>query len=147
MTDDPFPTPGIGSAALAFSRAVRQRHGAALAELGLHPGQDLLLLEVWRHPGSRIGTLALHLGVEPPTVTRMVARLERGGLLERRADPDDGRALLVVPTQRSRLLEAGVRRAWAALEEAVAAALPSGEVERFAEQLALVARGLRPPAR
>ena len=132
---------------LAFARAVRHRHAAALADLGLHPGQDLLLAELWRHPGSRIGALAERLGVEPPTVTRMVARLERGGLVERRADPDDGRALLVHPTQRSRLLEAGVRRAWTALEEAVAEAVPPAEAERFVGQLAAVAARLRPVPR
>jgi DNA-binding MarR family transcriptional regulator len=113
------------STALQFVRAVRSRHSALLAEHGLHPGQDGLFLAIWQQPGMRMSVLAEELDVERPTVTRMVARLERSGLVERRRDPDDGRVWLVFPTQRSRLLEASVRRARAELEESLSVALES----------------------
>lgn len=139
QSDDGYP---VVRAALGFSRALRQRHAAALADLGLHPGQDLLLAEVWRRPGIRLSTLAASLGVEPPTVTRMVARLERGGLLERRPDPDDGRAALLFATPRSRLLEAGVRRAWEAVEEELVGALQPAEVEPLVRRLRALSEGV-----
>ena len=40
----------------------------------------------------RVTSLAEQLGVDTPTVTRKVQQLERLGLVERAADPDDGRA-------------------------------------------------------
>ena len=120
MTDTPD---ALGPTLHALARAHRARLGALLAAHGLHPGQDLLLLAVWDTPGVRQSALAEQLGVEPPTVTRMVQRLERGGMIERRADPVDGRAQLVHPTPRSRLLESMVRRTWASLDELLIEAL------------------------
>ena len=107
----------LGPTLHALARSHRAKLGALLAPHGLHPGQDLLLLAVWDAPGIRPSTLAEHLGVEPPTITRMLQRLERGGLIERRADPHDARAQLVYPTPRSRLLESMVRRVWTSLDE------------------------------
>ncbi len=121
MADTP-----IGSALLAASRAQRNHLTRELAPHGIHPGQDQLLLSVWYAPGMRQSDLARELGVEPPTVTRMVMRLERSGLVERRSDPADGRAALIYPTQRSRLLEPHVRRIWQEME-VLLAGLPSSD--------------------
>lgn len=129
---------GLGVTLHALARAHRGHLAALLAPHGLHPGQDLLLLAVWDHPGIGQAALAEHLGVEPPTVTRMVQRLERAGMVERRANPLDGRAHLVHPTPRSRLLESMVRRAWDSLDELLVSAL--GDVEaRKLQKLAAVA--------
>jgi DNA-binding MarR family transcriptional regulator len=94
----------LGSTLHALARAHRARLAVLLSPHGLHPGQDLLLLAIWQQPGMRPSALAAQLGVEPPTVTRMVQRLERGGMLERRPDPQDGRGQLIFPTPRSGLL-------------------------------------------
>ncbi len=117
----------LGATLHALARAHRGRLAALLAPHGLHPGQDLLLVAVWNQPGIGQAALAEQLGVEPPTVTRMVQRLERAGMVERRASPLDRRAQLVHPTPRSRLLEGMVRRAWSSLDELLVSAL--GDVE------------------
>jgi len=118
---------GIGTALLALGRAHRTRLAALLAPHGLHPGQDLLLMVLWESPGLSQSSLATRLGVEAPTVTRMLQRLERGGLIERRRAPHDGRVVVVHPTPRSRLLESTVRRAWHDIDERLIGAL--GEVD------------------
>lgn len=123
---------------LAFARALRARQAELLAPHGLHPGQDALLMQLWQQPGSRQVDLAERLGVEAPTITRMVRRLERGGLVERRRDPDDGRTLRIYPTPRARLLEAMVRRTWSDLDGEMVAALGPTDAERF-KRLAQVA--------
>ena len=46
----------------------------------------------------RAGALADCIHSDPSTVSRQVAALVKDGLLERRADPDDGRASLLVLT-------------------------------------------------
>ena len=55
----------------------------------------MALVELWQDDGLRCGDLADRLGVEPPTVTRTLRRLESCGLVERRADPEDARSLRV----------------------------------------------------
>jgi DNA-binding MarR family transcriptional regulator len=46
----------------------------------------------------RSSALAERIESDPSTVSRQVAALVKNGLLERRADPEDGRACLLVPT-------------------------------------------------
>jgi DNA-binding MarR family transcriptional regulator len=63
-------------------------------------------LEVLSASGSmRQGELGRRLGITPSTLTRNLGRLITAGLIERRTDPDDGRAT------RIHLLPAGVRAA------------------------------------
>jgi DNA-binding MarR family transcriptional regulator len=45
--------------------------------------------------------LAEHIRADPSTVSRQVAGLVREGLIERRADPEDGRASLLVLTDKA----------------------------------------------
>lgn len=49
----------------------------------------------------RAGAVAECLRSDPSTVSRQVAALVKDGLLERRSDPDDGRASLLVLTERA----------------------------------------------
>jgi DNA-binding MarR family transcriptional regulator len=49
----------------------------------------------------RSSALAECIQSDPSTVSRQVAALVKDGLLERRADPEDGRASLLVPTAKA----------------------------------------------
>lgn len=99
------------------SRAHRARVGVALAELGLHVGQEMVLLELWKEDSLKGGELAARLGVEPPTVSRMIGRLEACGLLERRRDPEDARSFRVCLTTRGRDLQGPVEDLWQRVED------------------------------
>jgi DNA-binding MarR family transcriptional regulator len=72
-----------------------------------------LLVKLAHHGPRRATDLAELVGADPSTVSRQVASLVKGGMLERRADPDDGRASILVPTElgRQRIEEYGRRRA------------------------------------
>lgn len=137
------PDPTLAETVLAFARALRARQGELLAEHGLHPGQDALLLLLWDSPGLRQAELARRLAVEPPTVTRMVRRLERSGLIERRRDPDDARSVRVHPTARSRMLEMMVRRSHAELDATLLAGLGREDAEQLRRLAVEAARYLR----
>jgi hypothetical protein len=50
----------------------RARAAALLAPLGLHPGQEVLLLELARTGPKIQAQLSVTLGCEPPSVTLMV---------------------------------------------------------------------------
>ena len=139
------PPPGMAESLLAFSRALRSRHAALLAPHGLHPGQDALLMLLWQSPGLRQADLAVRLGVEPPTITRMVRRLERGGLVERRRDPDDARVMRIYSTPRARLLEVIVRRVWSELENELTAALGAAGAAELSHLLQVAGGRLASP--
>jgi DNA-binding MarR family transcriptional regulator len=52
----------------------------------------------------RSSELAERIDSDPSTVSRQVAALVKDGLIERRADPEDGRACLLVPTAKGQIV-------------------------------------------
>lgn len=80
---------------------VRQLHGIK-ARLATGPEADhspLFLLVKIVHTGpQRASALADLVGADPSTVSRQVASLVKAGFVTRQADPNDGRACLLVPT-------------------------------------------------
>ncbi|MGI8413147.1 MAG: MarR family winged helix-turn-helix transcriptional regulator [Solirubrobacteraceae bacterium] len=77
----------VNQAIRLLSLRHRARAAALLGPLGLHPGQEALLLELARN-GPMIGAqLSEALGCEPPSVTVMSRKLESGGHIHRRPAP------------------------------------------------------------
>jgi DNA-binding MarR family transcriptional regulator len=76
------------------SRRLRQEAGP-----GLSPSLTAALASVDRHGPLTPSELAKRERVQRPTATRLVARLEELGLLQRAADPLDRRSSLLSVTQ------------------------------------------------
>jgi DNA-binding MarR family transcriptional regulator len=125
-------------------RAHRGNVGELLAEVGLHVGQEMVLIELWKDDGLRGVELAGRLGVEPPTVTKMLRHLERCGLVSRRQDPDDARSFRVYLTDEGRSLEGPVVRCWERVEEKILAGMSAGERRTFHRLLTKVRANLDP---
>jgi len=106
----------IGFQLLQIHKAHRQRAEAGLNKLGVHTGQEMILLQLWIEEGIPQSQLAASMEVEPPTATKMLQRMERAGLIERRPDPEDARVSLVYLTERGRALEQPVLDVWKQLE-------------------------------
>ena len=62
------------------AKAQRARSGAHLMRIGLHPGQELVLKVLADTDGRTMSQLALALGVQPPTVTKMVDPAFQSGI-------------------------------------------------------------------
>jgi DNA-binding MarR family transcriptional regulator len=77
---------------------VRAQMMAAAAE-DVEWTAHLILKSLANEGPMRSSTLAEHLHADPSTISRQVAALVRDGLIERKADPDDGRACLLLPTE------------------------------------------------
>ena len=58
---------------------------------GMTRAQWVILLRLERQPGMSQNEMAAVCEVEPITVARLVDRLERCGMVERRPDPNDRR--------------------------------------------------------
>jgi DNA-binding MarR family transcriptional regulator len=106
----------------------RARTAALLAPLGLHPGQEALLLELARTGPMIQAQLSEALGCEPPSVTLMSRKLEAAGYVRRAPDPSDKRASVVELTDGGRALADQVKEMWCALAEETAAGLDDSTV-------------------
>jgi len=82
-------------ALVTTSRRVVSVYAPVLEPLGLTHPQYLVMLALWESSPRRVRDLAETLYLEPATLSPLLKRLESGGLLERRRDPDDERALAV----------------------------------------------------
>jgi MarR family transcriptional regulator, organic hydroperoxide resistance regulator len=87
-----------------------------LQRVGLHPGQELLLMHLWDAGPQRQADLASEFGTDSASMTRTVQRLERAGFVRRRPDPTDGRATLVESTEAGTALRGRIEELWAELE-------------------------------
>lgn len=74
------------------ARLFRKRFEFATRGCGITGPQWRALLLIQHNPGINQGNLAALLEVEAITAGRMIDRLEKLGLVERRADPSDRRA-------------------------------------------------------
>ncbi|MEO6579759.1 MAG: MarR family transcriptional regulator [Sphingomicrobium sp.] len=74
------------------AHALRREFDRRAAPLGVTRAQWRALAWLGREPGLRQVELADHLDIEPITLCRILDRLEEGGLVERRRDPEDRRA-------------------------------------------------------
>lgn len=92
-------------------------------------------LSTLRGGPRRITALATVQGVTQPSMTVIVGGLERDGLVERRRDPDDGRAMLVELTDAGREFVVARRRRYAQRVGEYMAKLPA---QRRAEIAAAV---------
>ncbi len=86
--------------AKVFSRSLQQH----AAHLGFLPGQFPVLLELWTNEGLTQKQLIDRLDVEQATVANTLVRMERDGLIERRAHPTDRRARLIYLTERAKTM-------------------------------------------
>lgn len=118
----------VNQAIRLLSLRHRARATALLAPLGLHTGQEVLLLELARN-GPMIQTqLSEALGCEPPSVTLMARKLEASGHIRRTPAPTDRRASVVELTDSGRDLADEVKRMWCTLAEETVAGLPATTV-------------------
>ena len=127
-------------------RAIGIRHralaGALLAPLGLHPGQEVLLLELGEQGPRSQGQLAVASGCEPPTITNSVRKLEAAGLVVRRPSPSDGRVTIVELSDRGQALLPRLKAAWQQLAEQTIAGLTATPLDRLNDALVDLAASL-----
>jgi DNA-binding MarR family transcriptional regulator len=89
----------ISRASLAITSLMR-RELAAAGVWDVRPAYLGVLLSLWREDGLRIHELGRRAGLEPSTMTGLLDRMEKGGLVTREPDPKDRRAHRIVLTAR-----------------------------------------------
>ncbi|AIR96671.1 MarR family winged helix-turn-helix transcriptional regulator [Streptomyces glaucescens] len=117
----------------AFARRARASAGRMHPELSLV--SYTLLGHLEERGGCRATDLAAHYALDKSTVSRQVGALERAGLIERRADPDDHRVQVLHLTGTGRRLLAQVTESRRAAFRERLADWPEEDLARFAAYL------------
>ncbi len=144
----PAPTPDLLAldrqvcfALAVASRRVISLYRPLLEPMGLTHPQYLVMLALWEGEPLRVNELADRLSLEPATLSPLLKRLEIGGLVARRRDPDDERAVAVTLTPAGRRLRLRAER----IPPAVMARLGIGlsELEELRDRLTSVIEAAR----
>ena len=125
------------------AKAQRARSGVHLSSLGLHPGQELVLKALADSDGLTMSEIAAALGVQPPTVTKMVTRLAAYGFVVRQTSPTDGRLARVFLTEPGRAIIADVDKKLKRLEKEALAGLDDKERKRLRKYLRKIEKNLQ----
>jgi DNA-binding MarR family transcriptional regulator len=128
---------------LAIRRAVSVWESRADAELGAVHGLGVSDLAVLHHlaeaPGTRLRRvdLARRVALTPSGVTRLLAPLERRGIVAREQDGTDARATHAVLTKSGKALVRDATATATAIAESILGSLPRGDRAAFGKLVAL----------
>ncbi|RXZ35703.1 MarR family transcriptional regulator [Sphingomonas desiccabilis] len=115
---------------MPLARAYRRYIDRGLSSLELSHTTALAVMLIGRMGGGRRqGTLADELGLEGASLVPLIQQLLQAGLIDRRPDPEDGRAKTLHLTDTGQSLAAEVEERSATLRDRVFAGIPDGDVE------------------
>lgn len=72
-----------------------------LKPLGIAPAQFPILVQLWQQDGLSQNELVERADLAQATIANTLGRMERDGLIERVANPDDARSRLIVLTDKA----------------------------------------------
>lgn len=124
-----MPPAPLTNAIVRVARLQRTLAAQRLRPLGLHLGQELVMMQLWERGPQTQTDLVRVLGSDSPTMTRTVQRLERSGFVRTSPSPTDRRATVVAATPASQSVRPSVERIWAQLENGVAGDLTPAQQE------------------
>jgi DNA-binding MarR family transcriptional regulator len=124
----------LGKAYQQVQQASKQR----LAPHGVTPVQYALLRVLWERDGQTGAELGERLQLDSATITGLLDRLERAGLIERRADPGDRRVNRIFATAQARDLQPALDLVMDEVNLSFLAALAPAEKAQLKGQLALL---------
>lgn len=110
-----------------------------LADTGLNkhlrPGMGHVLFALFEKDDRIIKEIAERVQLSNSTLTEMLKRMERAGLVKRSRCPDDGRAVRVRLTARARALKPRCRQVTCILDEVLTADLNKGDIKTVKKSL------------
>ena len=117
----------VSHAIFRLARLHRMFAGQLLRSVGLHPGQELVMMHLWELGPQRQADLVRLIDSDAATMTRTIRRLEQAGFVRRSPSPTDRRASIIEPTAASQALRAQVEEVWTRLEDLVTADMSADE--------------------
>jgi MarR family transcriptional regulator, organic hydroperoxide resistance regulator len=118
---------GIGLLLVQICRAHRNLVAAALEDISVHVGQEQVVYRLAIQEGITQAQLGEALCVDASTVTKMLLRLERDGVIERRPDAVDARISRVYLTPQGKALVQPIIDIWSQVEARLVGGLTETE--------------------
>ena len=112
---------------------------AAAGYSDVRPSYGSVLVPLFEEDGLRLGELARRSRLSKQTMTELIRRLERDGLVEREPDPADRRASRVSLTPRGHAFEPVAAEILAELDATVRRTLGDARVDKLKESLRALA--------
>jgi DNA-binding MarR family transcriptional regulator len=125
---------------LEIAREIQFRGYTSPEAVSLTPSEGTVMRYLFPHPGALPSEVAFATGLQRSNLSAVLRGLEEKGLIERLADPADGRWVRIHPTPRAIRNYALVRREWGSAAAAAAEGDPA--VETTLPLLAKVRAGL-----
>ena len=138
LTETPAAASLLVPVLLSLSKTTRALMGIRLVALGLHQGQDELLMALEVGKPASVSALSEKLFVRPSTVSKMLDRLCAKGLVERVTSPRDARLTLVCMTDSGDLVRAKVAQLWDTIEVELAGKLTPDARDSMMDALGII---------
>ena len=128
-------------------RGLNRQHQNLLQELlqdyELYPGQPPLMFSLEREPGRSQNELAKELSIQKATLTVMLNRMQKTGLVRRESDARDQRISRIFLTDKGRGLLVRLQRTLDVLEEQAMKGFSEEEKQVMTELLARIEKNLK----
>lgn len=108
----------------AASRLITREYQPFLEKLGLTYPQYLVLMILWEEDGLPVNDIAKKLILNTNTITPLLKRMEKEGIIRRKRSGDDERKVMVQLTEKGRALQEEAAR----IPEQLASRLAEGEL-------------------
>ncbi|HEY4023370.1 MAG TPA: MarR family transcriptional regulator [Pseudonocardiaceae bacterium] len=118
------------------ARLLRHRSGESLARWDIAPSHGRALGVLARHGPARLRELSEHLHIAARSATEVVDALQERGLVQRRPDPADRRATLVVLTPKGQQVSTAIQDSRAEDAQRLFGALSASDRAELARILA-----------
>jgi len=132
----------LSYAIFTLARAHRGYAAELLRELGLHPGQELLLMQLLDRDGQTQSELLDSVGLDHSTVSKSLGRMEEAGLVTRVPDETDKRVSRVHLTRKGLAMKSKIASMWNKLERTTVANLDASAIRSFISLATTVQRSL-----
>ena len=123
-----------------FANGLHQR----IRPLGLAPAQFMTLLELWEMDGQTQRQLVEKLDVEQATMANTLSRMERDGLIVRKANENDKRSRSICLTKKARTLRGPAIKAAMMQNRQALSGLSPEQQQQFLQMMEKVIEAMKP---
>jgi len=132
----------LSLAIFQLARAHRAYAAQLLRAHGLHPGQEMVLLQLYGRDSQTQAALLHAVGLDHSTLSRSLTRMEAAGLVSRSPSPVDRRAVVVSLTPKGKGLRQPLQEVFRELERTTAAGVAPEAFDGLVRSLHAVRRSV-----
>jgi DNA-binding MarR family transcriptional regulator len=125
-----------------INKEISKRLVPIFREKELSIAEISVLMRLNRTPTCRATELAAMIGIPASTVTGILDRLERRGLLERRRDPNDRRSISIAVTPKTKEFVADLMTPMEGMLREAFSSMPDSRTRRLIEDLRFILKAL-----